>query len=219
MPISRQLATIHFSGHTGAKGFTGKLHDSGGYAVDPNTEKAVFSSLNLTNLAPATIAFFNNSTVTKNYSLPGYELFGTSRNQSVAEIPELGNLTNPHWISAKTVNFTLMNELNVSAAILSWVDTSDEDAALQWLPSDAPDGEDPSYACSTLYVGNSTSQANRNLIQEDRIINMALTLDAPGMSADSYISLAIWTAQRILVTRSYCTHIVTVQALSRKTVR
>jgi hypothetical protein len=66
-----------YSGDSGAAGVIGKVHDAGSYAVDPNTEKAVFSSLDLKGLAAGTIAFFDNPTVTKNYSLPGYGLFGS----------------------------------------------------------------------------------------------------------------------------------------------
>jgi hypothetical protein len=65
-----------YSGNTGAVGVTGKVHDAGSYAVDPNTEQAVFSSLDLGGLSEGTIAFFDNPTVTRNYSLPGYGLFG-----------------------------------------------------------------------------------------------------------------------------------------------
>jgi hypothetical protein len=65
-----------YSGNTGAAGVTGKVKDAGSYAVDPHTEQAVFSSLDLRGLAAGTIAFFDNPTVTKNYSLPGYGLFG-----------------------------------------------------------------------------------------------------------------------------------------------
>lgn len=65
-----------YSGNTGAKGVTGKVHDAGVYAVDPATQTANFSSLDLDGLSPGTIAFFDNPTVTKNYSLPGYKLLG-----------------------------------------------------------------------------------------------------------------------------------------------
>jgi hypothetical protein len=65
-----------YSGNTGARGVTGKVHDAGTYAVNPHTEAANFSSLDLDGLSAGTIAFFDNPTVTKNYSLPGYGLFG-----------------------------------------------------------------------------------------------------------------------------------------------
>ena len=54
---------------------TGKVHDAGTYAVFPN-QTANFNSLNLDGLAVGTIAFFDNPTVTKNYSEPGYALLG-----------------------------------------------------------------------------------------------------------------------------------------------
>ncbi|KAK8118368.1 uncharacterized protein PG998_002994 [Apiospora kogelbergensis] len=177
-----------YSGNTGARGVTGKVHDAGTYGVDPNTQEAAFGTLNLTGLSAGTIAFLDNPTVTRNYSLPGYDVFGTSRNISTSAIPELGNLTSPHWISAKTLNFTLMNQLNISAAILSWVDTSDENAALQWLPSRAPPGN-ATNTCPTLYVGNSTGEVIRGLIEGNQIANMTVVLDAPSEDAPTFTML------------------------------
>lgn len=55
---------------------TGKVHDAGSYTVNPQNQTAVFSSLEIANLTAGTIAFFDNPTVTRNYSLPGYGLFG-----------------------------------------------------------------------------------------------------------------------------------------------
>jgi hypothetical protein len=65
-----------YSGNSGAKGVTGKVHDAGSFAVDPHNETSVFGSLNLDGLAAGTIAFMDNPTVTRNYSLPDYGLFG-----------------------------------------------------------------------------------------------------------------------------------------------
>ncbi|KAH7025123.1 uncharacterized protein B0I36DRAFT_274844 [Microdochium trichocladiopsis] len=78
-----------------------------------------------------------------------------------------------------------MNELNVAAVVLSWVDASDENAALQWLPSDAPEG-DGTYSCPTLYVGNSTGETIRQLIHDNQISDMSVILDAPSYEAPTY---------------------------------
>lgn len=64
-----------YSGNTGQEGVTGKIHDAGLYALN-RTEQGVFSSLNLTGLEAGTIIFAENPSPTKNYSLPGYGLFG-----------------------------------------------------------------------------------------------------------------------------------------------
>lgn len=78
-----------------------------------------------------------------------------------------------------------MNSLNVSAVILSWVDASDENAALQWLPNEAPSG-DGTNSCPTLYVGKSTGQKIRTLIKKRQIDTMTVVLDAPSTHSPSY---------------------------------
>lgn len=65
-----------YSGNTGNRGFTGPVHDAGSYAVNPGNETAEFGMLNLKGLSEGTIVFMDNPTVTKNYSLPDYGLFG-----------------------------------------------------------------------------------------------------------------------------------------------
>ena len=79
----------------------------------------------------------------------------------------------------------VMNSLNVEAVILSWVDTSDENAALQWLPSSAPPGNG-TYSCPTLYVGNRTGEEIRRLISRGEINNMTVVLDAPSDDEPTY---------------------------------
>lgn len=78
-----------------------------------------------------------------------------------------------------------MNSLNVSAVILSWVDTSDENGALQWLPNVAPPG-DGVFSCPTLYVGNSTGESIRSLIKANELGSMTVVLDAPSYEAPTY---------------------------------
>ncbi|KIK58660.1 hypothetical protein GYMLUDRAFT_694459 [Collybiopsis luxurians FD-317 M1] len=131
-----------YSGDSGVAGVTAPIHDAGSFAVNDVTEKAVTSSLNLKNIPPSgAVLFFDNPSPTHNYSLPEYELLGTSRDiDAQTEIPEIGNLTNPHWQSAKTLDFTSLKASGVHAVIASWVNTSDDDAALQFLPNDGAPG-------------------------------------------------------------------------------
>jgi hypothetical protein len=82
-----------------------------------------------------------------------------------------------------------MNQLNVSAAILSWVDTSDENAALQWLPSSAPPGNQTNN-CPTLYVGSSTGKTIRSLIKSDQLQTMTVVLDAPSSEEPTYTQIS-----------------------------
>ncbi|KAF3016481.1 hypothetical protein E8E14_009582 [Neopestalotiopsis sp. 37M] len=171
-----------YSGNTGAKGYTGEVHDAGSYATNPATQTGDWSSLDLDGLPEGTIAFFDNPSVTRNYSLPNYELWGTSRNISADEIPELGNLTVPRWIFTKDIDFTLLNQKNVSAVILSWVNATDENGALQWPLQDAPpDGTN----CPAVWVGNSTGETIRSLIQAGELDTMKVTLDAPTFEASA----------------------------------
>uniref|UniRef100_A0A0W0F6Q9 Uncharacterized protein n=1 Tax=Moniliophthora roreri TaxID=221103 RepID=A0A0W0F6Q9_MONRR len=126
-----------YSGDSGLEGVTKPLHDAGSFEIsDDLARTANIDSLDLNNLASGgAIVFFDNPSPTRNYSLPEYRLLGTSRNIPDSAIPELGNLTNPHWQSAKTLNFTDLKAKGVAAVIASWVHTSDEDAALQYLPN------------------------------------------------------------------------------------
>lgn len=66
--------------------------------------------------------------------------------------------------------------------VLSHVATSDENAALQWLPSKGPTGN-KTYDCPALYVGNSTGEQIRGLIQNGEIDSMTVILDAPSYEA------------------------------------
>ncbi|KAJ7625471.1 hypothetical protein FB45DRAFT_66483 [Roridomyces roridus] len=125
-----------YSGNSGPQGRTAPVHDAGTYGLFDN-QTANPATLNLNGLPQnGSILFFDNPSPTRNYSQPNYGLYGSS--VPVKDIPELGNLTNPHWQSAKTLNFTALKEMGVMGVIASWVDTSDEDAALQFLPEVAP---------------------------------------------------------------------------------
>ncbi|KAH8899003.1 hypothetical protein GQ53DRAFT_878308 [Thozetella sp. PMI_491] len=175
-----------YSGDTGVQGVTGSFYDAGSFAVDQATRAALFDALDLSGVKPGDIIFFDNPTVTRNYSAPEYDVFGTGRNISLDEIPELGNLTNPHWTGlAKKLDFTTLESLGVAAAISSWVDVSDEDAALQFLPKSALSGTQ-TQKVPTLYVGNSTGETLRSLGREGSIANLTVVLDAPSFSSPSY---------------------------------
>jgi hypothetical protein len=91
----------------------------------------------------------------------------------------LGNLTNPHFQSSKTLNFTALKEMGVVGAISSWVHTSDEDGGLQFLPNDGAVGNNALYNVPALFVGNSTGEMIRALIRNSQIVNATLVLSAP----------------------------------------
>ncbi|KAF8829774.1 hypothetical protein HHX47_DHR2000048 [Lentinula edodes] len=193
-----------YSGDSGVAGVTAPIHDAGTFSVSDVTEKAVNSSLNLQNLpANGSVLFFDNPSPTHNYSLPGYKLLGTSRDiDAVTEIPEIGNLTNPHWQSAKTLDFTSLKTLGVSAVIASWVNTSDDDAALQFLPNDgAPGNGSIHYDVPSLYVGNSTGELIRGLVASGEVDNATVVLNAPSYEVSSHtvISHLSGTAGPILL--------------------
>jgi len=113
-----------YSGDSGAAGVIGKVHDAGSYAVDPNTEKAVFSSLDLKNLAAGTIAFFDNPTVTKNYSLPNYGLFGSVKDimteeNICADLPKVPHETSQPTKSQRCALTFLLENVSGLTGILS----------------------------------------------------------------------------------------------------
>uniref|UniRef100_A0AB74UFE6 Translation elongation factor 2 n=1 Tax=Neonothopanus gardneri TaxID=1069186 RepID=A0AB74UFE6_9AGAR len=177
-----------YSGNSGLEGVTAPVHDAGTFAViddlDPMGDP---SSLNLDNLPKGgAVVFFDNPSPTRNYSLPLYHLLGTSRNISVDQIPELGNLSNPHWQSDKVLNFTDLHAKGVSAVIASWTHTSDEDAALQYLPNDGAPGDGNLFHVPALYVGNSTGEMIRQLTGDGEIDNATVTLYAPTIEAESH---------------------------------
>ncbi|KAJ6619919.1 hypothetical protein B0H10DRAFT_1130013 [Mycena sp. CBHHK59/15] len=124
-----------YSGDSGLRGVTAPVHDAGSFGIFPN-QSANPGTLNLDGLPQGgSVVFFDNPSPTHNYSQPEYGLLGSS--VPANDIPELGNLTNPHWQSAKTLNWTAIKALGVSAVVTSWVHTSDENGALQYLPMTA----------------------------------------------------------------------------------
>ncbi|KAJ7165858.1 hypothetical protein C8R46DRAFT_996946 [Mycena filopes] len=79
-----------YSGHSGLGGVTAPVLDAGTFGLLPNQD-ADPSTLNLTGIPPSgAILFFDNPSPTHNYSEPGYQLLGTSRNISASAIPEVG---------------------------------------------------------------------------------------------------------------------------------
>ncbi|KAF7308364.1 hypothetical protein HMN09_00685000 [Mycena chlorophos] len=171
-----------YSGDSGLQGVTAPVHDAGSYALFPN-QTANSGALNLTNLpANGTILFFDNPSPTRNYSEPGYGILGSS--VPLEEIPELGNLTNPHWQSAKTLNFTQIIQLGVIGVVASWVNTSDANGALQFLPnSGAPGNGSVHYDVPGVYVGNSTGETIRQLVADNEVVSATVVLDAPTLDA------------------------------------
>jgi hypothetical protein len=172
-----------YSGNSGAAGVTAPIHDGGSYAVDDFTELSVVKSLNLSGVSRtgSTILFFDDPSPTHNYSEPNYELLGTSRGiDAQTEIPEIGNLTNPHWQSTKTLNFTAFRNLGFVGVIASWVNTSDDDASMQFLPEvGAPGNGSVLYDVPSLYVGNSTGQLIRELLANGEVDTATIVLNAP----------------------------------------
>ncbi|KAJ7031132.1 hypothetical protein C8F04DRAFT_960721 [Mycena alexandri] len=78
-----------YSGDSGLKGVTAPVLDAGTFGLLPNQD-ADPSTLNLTGIPPSgAILFFDNPSPTHNYSEPGYELLGTSRNIPASAIPEV----------------------------------------------------------------------------------------------------------------------------------
>ncbi|KAF5360072.1 hypothetical protein D9758_007552 [Tetrapyrgos nigripes] len=173
-----------WSGDSGLEGRTAPLIDAGTYALDATMTGSDNSTLDFTGL-PETggIVFFDNPSPTRNYLLPGYKLLGTSRDIPADDIPELGNLSNPHWQSAKTLNFTTLRTMGVEAVIASWVNTSDENGANQFLPNDGAPGDGNLYDVPAVYVGNSTGETIRELIKEGLVDNATVVLDAPSIEA------------------------------------
>ncbi|KAF7356454.1 Elongation factor 2 [Mycena venus] len=172
-----------YSGDSGLRGVTAPVHDAGSYALFPN-QTANPSSLDLTGLPQGeSILFFDNPSPTKNYSQPGYGLLGSS--VPVQDIPELGNLTNPHWQSAKTLNWTAIKELGVAGVVTSWVHTSDDNGALQFLPNDGAPGNGSLYDVPALFVGNSTGETIRKLVKSGKVESATVVLDAPSSWASS----------------------------------
>ncbi|KAF7370477.1 Elongation factor 2 [Mycena sanguinolenta] len=172
-----------YSGDTGLKGVTAPVHDAGSYALFPN-QTANAGSLDLTGLPEGgSILFFDNPSPTRNYSEPGYGLLGSS--VPAQDIPELGNLTNPHWQSAKTLNWTAIKQLGVAGVVASWVNTSDENGALQFLPNDGAPGNGSLYDVPALYVGNSTGETIRKLVKNGEVESATVVLDAPSLWAPS----------------------------------
>ncbi|KAF7331548.1 hypothetical protein MKEN_00033900 [Mycena kentingensis (nom. inval.)] len=174
-----------YSGSTSLAGVTAQLTDAGTFGMLPNQD-ADPSTLDLGDVSPDTpgIIFFDNPSPTRNYSEPGYHLLGTSRNISSSSIPELGNLTNPHWQSSKTLNWTALAERGVVGAISSWVGCSDDNAALQFLPNDGSPGNGStpnSYQVPALYVGNSTGQMIRQVLGSGQVANATVVLNAPNV--------------------------------------
>ena len=100
-------------------------------------------------------------------------------------LSQLGNLTNPHWQSEKKLDFADFKDMGIKGVIASWVHTSDENAALQFLPNAGAPGDGNLFDVPALYVGNSTGETIRNLLHEDKVDTATIVLDAPSYMASS----------------------------------
>jgi hypothetical protein len=175
-------------GDSGVGGVSAPVVDVGTFGIhDIISQTADNSTLQLDKLVgEPSIIFFDNPSPTRNYSEPGYKLLGTGRDIDASEIPELGNLTNPHWQSAKTFDFTqLKEEHGVVGMIAQWTNTSDENAALQFLPNQGPSDPSVPYDVPSLYVGESTGQQIRDLLGQGVVGNATIVLDAPWSNGTS----------------------------------
>ncbi|KAJ3730464.1 hypothetical protein C8R42DRAFT_8202 [Lentinula raphanica] len=77
--------------------------------------------------------------------------------------------------------------MGVSAVIASWVNTSDDDAALQFLPNDgAPGNGSIHYDVPSLYVGNSTGELIRGLVANNEVDTATVVLNAPSYEVSSH---------------------------------
>jgi len=104
---------------------------------------------------------------------------------------QLGNLTNPHWQSAKSLNFTELKEEypGIKGIISQWTNVSDENAALQFLPNDGPAPFSPNstqlFEIPSLYVGEDTGKKIRELLADGVVGNATIVLDAPWSNGTS----------------------------------
>ncbi|KAJ7180802.1 hypothetical protein C8R46DRAFT_1070673 [Mycena filopes] len=172
-----------YSGDSGLRGVTAPVVDAGSYALFPN-QTANPASLDLSAVqTTGSILFFDNPSPTRNYSQPGYGVLGSS--VPAEDIPELGNLTNPHWQSAKTLDFVSLKARGVMGVIASWVHTSDENGALQYLPASGAPGNGSLFDVPALYVGNSTGETIRGLVKDGKVASATVVLDAPSLLAPS----------------------------------
>ena len=65
------------------------------------------------------------------------------------------------------------------ATIASWVNTSDDNGALQFLPNDGAPGDGNVYDVPALYVGNATGEVIRGLVRAGQVDTATVVLDAP----------------------------------------
>jgi hypothetical protein len=83
------------------------------------------------------------------------------------------------------LNWTAIKELGVRGVVTSWVHTSDENGALQYLPNDGAVGNGSLYDVPALFVGNSTGETIRQLVKNGKVESATVVLDAPSLWAPS----------------------------------
>ncbi len=75
--------------------------------------------------------------------------------------------------------------MGIKGVIASWVHTSDENAALQFLPNAGAPGDGNLFDVPALYVGNSTGETIRSLLLDNKVDTATIVLDAPSFMAPS----------------------------------
>lgn len=67
----------------------------------------------------------------------------------------------------------------MAGVVTSWVHTSDDNGALQFLPNDGAPGNGSLYDVPALFVGNSTGETIRKLVKSGKVESATVVLDAP----------------------------------------
>ncbi|KAK0469352.1 uncharacterized protein EV420DRAFT_25546 [Desarmillaria tabescens] len=78
-----------------------------------------------------------------------------------------------------------MKARGVSAVVASWVHTSDDNAALQFLPNDGSEDQYVPNEVPALYVGNSTGETIRQLLTDAEVDTATVVLDAPSYNSST----------------------------------
>ncbi len=83
-----------------------------------------------------------------------------------------------------------MKTRGVSAVVSSWVHTSGENAASQFLPNVGSENQYVPNEVSALYVGNSTGETIRQLFADGEVDTATVVLDAPSYNATTQTVVA-----------------------------
>jgi hypothetical protein len=75
--------------------------------------------------------------------------------------------------------------MGIIGVIASWTATSDENAALQFLPNAGAPGDGNLFDVPAVYVGNSTGELIRSMVRQGEVDTATVVLDAPSFMAPS----------------------------------